>query len=455
MLSQQNLCYALFLLRGSTLLNTGKDVLVLGKHVKERWYKYPSIMRLRAWFERKAGDPRFVSERSIETYTESVRGLIHDMGFKDPEIFIEKYKDGRDLTALLGDWIDHLRTVRKNAPTTQIRKYHNVKKWLQVNDIDIDWKKIQLPTSRTVVRDKAPTRAELRKILMYSPPWLNAAIMVLATSGLRSGALTQLRLRNLDISTHPDVGVIEVPPEANKAKVGYYTFITPEAKEALRIHHEHRRELGETMTPDSPLIKSPRVQGQPSYKSLMVSYARVLDNAGLDARGLNIERVGSRSGGNPRVLHLHTLRKWFRTQLEGVMTSSYIERLMGHTSTAYLDSSYFRPPEEDMIAAYRRAIPNLTILEDVQSEEFQRKQLIRQAALLLPEEKLRRLQELLAREKNIDVAVEEFRKLREQPEKNGTYNVVNSESEMLRKLQEGWELVRELNGNKFLLKKIS
>jgi len=164
---------------------------------------------------------------------------------------------------------------------------------------------------------------------------------------------------------------------------------------------------------------------------------------------------------------MHTLRKWFRTQLEGVMTSSYIERLLGHVSTEYLDGAYFKPPEADMVAAYRRAIPNLTILEDIQSEEFQKRQLLRQAALLLPQDKLKLLQEILARERSIDVAVDEFRKLRTESgpqvppeerlrrlgdESNNCHKIVESEDEMLQLLDEGWELVRELNGDRFLMR---
>ncbi|MDI6904758.1 MAG: hypothetical protein QMD13_04630 [Candidatus Bathyarchaeia archaeon] len=53
-------------------------------------------------------------------------------------------------------------------------------------------------------------------------------------------------------------------------------------------------------------------------------------------------------------------------------------------------------------------------MEDVQSEEFQKKQLLRQAALILPEEKLRTLRDILARAKNVDEAVQEFRRFQDE-----------------------------------------
>jgi len=96
-------------------------------------------------------------------------------------------------------------------------------------------------------------------------------------------------------------------------------------------------------------------------------------------------------------------------------------------------------------------------LEDVQSEEFQKKQLLRQAALILPEEKLRTLKEILARTKNLDEAIQKFRRFKEQPETmtngNGKFTVVQGERELLHRLGNGWKLVQALNSDKYLLQR--
>ena len=87
----------------------------------------------------------------------------------------------------------------------------------------------------------------------------------------------------------------------------------------------------------------------------------------------------------------------------------------------------------------------MTVFEDTQTDEFQKKQLLRQASILLPEDKLAMLREILARTKNIDEAVEKFKGLvgEQKTNGNGSVKVVNSEEEMLDKLNEGWELLRE------------
>jgi len=60
-------------------------------------------------------------------------------------------------------------------------------------------------------------------------------------------------------------------------------------------------------------------------------------------------------------LRLHTLRKYFRTRLEASnVPSGFIVRMMGHKS--YLDQSYLKPSEEELVEKYRVAVPELEIL---------------------------------------------------------------------------------------------
>ena len=63
------------------------------------------------------------------------------------------------------------------------------------------------------------------------------------------------------------------------------------------------------------------------------------------------------------------------------------------------------------------------------------------------------LQEILARSKSIDIGIEEFRKLRENSTHDNAHEIVNGEDAMIEKLNQGWELTKELNGDKFLMKK--
>ena len=113
-----------------------------------------------------------------------------------------------------------------------------------------------------------------------------------------------------------------------------------------------------------------------------------------------------------------------------------------------------------MRAAYERA--RRYLLGDSLSEESLRKKHLFDTAKMLgfENEKLAKLQELLARSKTVDEVVEEFRKLRtevsrersseyqlsrlEEKHNNIGYDVVQGEDTLVRMLKQGWELEKEL-----------
>jgi hypothetical protein len=66
------------------------------------------------------------------------------------------------------------------------------------------------------------------------------------------------------------------------------------------------------------------------------------------------------------------------------------------------------------------------------------------------DEKLTRLKEILTRARSADDAVDEFRKLGDsKPE----YRLAESEEELLRLLNEGWEVEREVGSGRFLMRR--
>ena len=45
--------------------------------------------------------------------------------------------------------------------------------------------------------------------------------LILESSGMRVGTLSQLKMKHIDFKTDPEIAILKVPPEANKAGVGY------------------------------------------------------------------------------------------------------------------------------------------------------------------------------------------------------------------------------------------
>jgi hypothetical protein len=86
------------------------------------------------------------------------------------------------------------------------------------------------------------------------------------------------------------------------------------------------------------------------YQAFGMAWKRLLKKCGLTKKSYKYH-----------VYHIHVLRKWFRTKAEE-LTPSIRERLLGHKG-GYLDESYFRITEEQLLNEYKKIHANLLILE--------------------------------------------------------------------------------------------
>lgn len=134
---------------------------------------------------------------------------------------------------------------------------------------------------------------------------------------------------------------------------------------------------------------------------------------------------------------------------------------MGHKGL-YLDMSYFKAEEPLHLAEYRKAIPHLTIYGKAKEEKELRTQMLLDFAKLqgYNPDQLKRLEDVLARAKNIDDAISEFRHLKDESVRklsngnlkaNGVYSVIRGEAELVQRLNHGWSLVKALSQDKYLL----
>lgn len=413
--------------------------------------KYPSIAKVN---EAIAGPRRMGSERSVENYVKAVRRFVAYLGLDDPETALQKLLSGEiDASAKADQFIDY--ALKKYAHATVRNFLFGIKKWYEVNGVKIDWEKIELPTSTEPSEsDRAPSKEELKTLLTHASGSRDrAAILILTSSGLRIGTLLSLKVGNVNFE-YPDVASIKVERQRGRKFVGkrsrgqgrvFYTFITSEAKEELKKYLEERKRAGEKLTSESPLIGDVYHNGKfLTIEDFERVWYRLLKRAGLDEKS-----------NKWYLLHLHTLRKYFRSNCIGV-EASYREHWMGHKG-GYLDESYFRAEEERHLAEYRKAIPHLTVYATPMEEKGLRSRMLLDFAKLqgYGETELKRLGEVLARAKDVDEAIKEFRRFKEEPETmhngNGKYYVAKGEGELIQRLHDGWKLIQPLNHEKYLL----
>lgn len=368
--------------------------------VPKKWLEYPSVKKLVTYLAAKNGGLEYVSEKSLLTsYAEPVYYFCKANGFRDPEEAIEMIrKNGAE------EYISKFRMYlleRGRAPSS-IRRYNNgIKRWLGVNEIQVDWSKINyklpLPKRKAVVEDRMPRKDELKLLFSAANIKMKAVIEILSASGIRVGSLLGLRYEDLDFDSDDRVVVITVRPENSKSGVGYYTLIHDEAREILEKYLDVKGI-------DRGWIFPSKNGGPMKYEHMNRAWVNLLKKTGLTMKSRNMY-----------VLHMHTLRKYFRTILDPYLTKSEISYLMGHLNKEYLDGSYFKPIPKDLIERYKAVMHNLYIMKDKapSAEDIRKKALLDMAKLLgFPDEKIRMLENLLEK-KTVDQAIEEIRKFRQ------------------------------------------
>ena len=131
---------------------------------------------------------------------------------------------------------------------------------------------------------------------------------------------------------------------------------------------------------------------------------------------------------------------------------------MGHKG-GYLDESYFKAEEEKHLAEYSKAIPHLSIHAAFIEEQQRRKQTLLDFARIQGwnEERLKRLDEVLARAKNVDEAITEFKRLKdteftEQGDNPYEAKLVE-EKDLMPFVEQGYEIVKDSGNGKYIMKR--
>lgn len=254
-----------------------------------------------------------------------------------------------------------------------------VSRFYLINDINLNTKKVNrfMPEHIKLKKDRGYEPEEITKLLELSNERTRAVILLMASSGMRIGALSGLRISNLQ--DKGDIYKITVYENTNQE---YYTYCTPECKKALESYFEIRQRHGEIITEKSPVIREqydkrsdfsarhPRPTTRGAITALLKD---ILELAGLRAR---IKRTESQNAIYKKdVMLAHGFRKFFNTRLVKCRINPLIkELLMGHR--VGLEESYYRPQEEDVQEEYMKAVNELTIdpvnklkLELVQEKE--------------------------------------------------------------------------------------
>jgi integrase len=274
-----------------------------------------------------------------------------------------------DLDALSLRYFDEDRDVEKDlisyrdevlsdlAPTTRNSHVNALKLFFDDNDVTFSRRvlnQLKAKNNQAISWENTPSNEQIRRLIEYMPIHGKAMMLMLASSGMRVGALVQLRLEDVNLDMEPVR--IRIRAEYTKSKQKRITFISPEAKEALLEWLKYRPQYIEIANARSKLHER-KSEPEEIFPFTSINFNYIWRNA-LDKA--NLKRVDPRT--NRATLHPHGLRKFFRLVV-GRHGQDEAEALMGHQTGLNAVYAKFTGEmgERRLREIYLKALPELSI----------------------------------------------------------------------------------------------
>lgn len=265
---------------------------------------------------------------------------------------------------------NYLLSLKNHSLSTSYIRYNKaaVKHFYDMNDIaNLGWKKLNkfMGEETEMHEDRAYTHEEIARVYDVAHKRLRVCVYLEKSAGLRVGALHTIKYKHL--TKKEDCYKIDVY-KGTSGNGKYFTFCDREAAKAIEDYLNFRRQCGEIIDDNSPLLRSEfnTNQNKPNhhYNTNVESITRhavrremnnYLVQAGL--RTVDHENTNNRK----EVKATHGFRKFFESQLilAGIH-ETLIKRLMGHSAKG-LDRRYERLTEDQLFEIYKTAIPYLMI----------------------------------------------------------------------------------------------
>lgn len=231
-----------------------------------------------------------------------------------------------------------LQNTRDITRTTIATKYHApVKSFYNYNDLPL-----KLKTPKHTMRRREPhTTEEIKALMQIANVRERAIITVLKDSGISRQDVVKLTYGDIKTEFETEKQFIHLKVVRQKESLEYDTFIGKNTVECLKAYLNKRKNLGEQITDDSPLIAS--LQGTSiSPEGLSLIFIRLSKEVGFKT--------------SP-----HRFRKFFESHLGLSVPSMLVRYWMGHSLG--VEGHYFLPPIEKQREKYVEAYKEIDILQ--------------------------------------------------------------------------------------------
>ncbi|KAA2281229.1 site-specific integrase [Candidatus Nitrosocosmicus sp. SS] len=227
---------------------------------------------------------------------------------------------------------------------------------------------------------------EISKLLSLQDERGRVCVLLMASTGMRVGALPHIRLKHLkrwNIANTTKDFIYQITVYGNSPKSKYLTFCTPETAKAIDEYLDMRKRHGESslkidengnwIPGDTALIirqfnKQLNTALYSSKTSILPSsitekvIIHKLHQLGIREKIHTTETMSQKEA--PKIRHelhpCHSLRIFAITQMQRAKVDKTIrEMLVGHSTG--LDKVYYKPQDEEILQEYLKAVDLLTI----------------------------------------------------------------------------------------------
>jgi len=150
---------------------------------------------------------------------------------------------------------DHIMLRKKQINPNSIPvEFFAIKSFLEINEVELKWRKVAklFPAKIKKTGRRAYTTQEIQQILSTTTELRTRSIIhFLASSGVRIGALPELRIRHLKDMPLGCKAVCIYEDTIEE----YWTFISSEAVKTLNEYLNKRKSEGESINPESPVFR--------------------------------------------------------------------------------------------------------------------------------------------------------------------------------------------------------
>ena len=341
------------------------------------------------------------SKETLRGYTRDIKQFLLTIKDKDFEAYLGYAPKSRNVSDLAEAYVDlahknihvaklavmtYLEDLTKKVergelnPNSVPNKIKPIRALLAANDVDISWERIRkLYPLQIRGEDRAYAKNEIREMLEHCTTLVDRVIiLVFISSGIRLEAWDHLCWKDLIFFTTDSKNFKGASLRVCGGDIEtYWSFITPEACEAIQRYKESwRKKFFKDPRPDDPLLASVQydIPHRLHHKGIKARVEKIVTAIGMRDKE-------KKKNGRFEVALDHGFRKFFNTSLR-LANVNYLDKedMMGHTPR--LEKHCERYTEEDFerFPQYQKAIPYLTIsneerlkTESIQKEDLEHK----------------------------------------------------------------------------------